>query len=250
MFMAIEEALESIGLSRQEALVYISTLKLGMAKVSRIAQKAGLKRESVYYILKLLQEKGFVSEVIKSGVKYYSAVTPERILGIIEEEKQQKTEAIKEILPDIEALQKVAFIRPQIEIYEGVQGYKSIIAKLLENENKEICAYVPEVILHFLPTFSSQFRRRRREKKIHMRVISEKTRMIEELQKKDREELRQIRFNDKIIKNIKAAYYILSDAVIIIRATEKEQLGIYIKEESTAKLQKNIFEQIWKESSR
>ncbi|MDP1694769.1 MAG: helix-turn-helix domain-containing protein [Candidatus Woesearchaeota archaeon] len=248
--MAIEEALENIGLSRQEAFVYISTLKLGMTKASRIAQKAGLKREAVYYILKQLQEKGFVSEVIKSGVKYYSAVPPQRILGIIEEEKQQKTEAIKEILPDIEALQKIAFIRPQIEIYEGVKGYKTIIAKLVEKKSQEICSYVPEAILHFLPTFSLQFRRKRKEKKIHMRVISEKTNMIKELQKKDKEELREIRFNDKIIKNIKAAYYILPDAVIIIRATEKEQLGIYIREESTAKLQKNIFEQIWKESLR
>jgi len=43
-----------------------------------------------------------------------------------------------------------------------------------------------------------------------------------------------------------SAYYILQDAILILKANEKEQLGIYIKEESTAKIQKRIFESMWK----
>ena len=246
--MTLESALESIGLSRQEAIVYLSALKLGVAKASQIAQKAGITREAVYYILKLLQKKGFVSEAIKSGVKYYSAVSPKRILEIIEEEKQQKTETIQEVLHEFESLQKVALTRPQIEVYEGPEGFKTIVAKLVEKENQEICSYVPEKTLHFLPTFHLQFRRRRRERNVRMRVITEKTSLMEEIKKKDKEELRETRFNDKIIKKIEAAYFILPDAIVMIRATEKEQIGVYIKEENTAKLQKNIFEQVWKAS--
>ena len=64
--MDIEFNLEKVGLSKQEAKVYISSLKLGVAKASDIAQKANVKREASYYILRMLQEKGFVSEVIKS----------------------------------------------------------------------------------------------------------------------------------------------------------------------------------------
>lgn len=248
--MTIESSLESIGLNRQEAIVYLSALKLGVAKASQIAQKAGIAREAVYYVLKLLQEKGFISEVIKSGVKHYSAVPPQRILGIIEEEKQQKTEAIQGVLPELEALQKVALVRPQIEVYEGVEGFKTIVAKLVEKEHQEICSYVPEKTLHFLPTFHLQFRRKRKGKNIRVRVITEKTKFMEEIKKKDKEELRETRFNDKLLKNIESAYFILPEAIVMIRATEKEQLGIYVKEEGTAKLQKNIFEQVWKESSR
>ena len=55
--MELEASLEKIGLSRNEATVYVNTLKLGTAKASDIAQKSKVKREASYYILKLLMEK-------------------------------------------------------------------------------------------------------------------------------------------------------------------------------------------------
>lgn len=242
--MDMEFNLQKVGLSKQEAKVYLSALKLGVAKASDIAQKADVKREASYYILKMLEEKGFVSEVIKSGVKYYNAIWPKRILEIIEEEKQEKTSTIKEILPELETLQKTALTHPKIEVYEGIEGFKTIVSKLVEKHKHEIYAYVPEKILHFLPTFHLQFRRRRKENRVKIRVITEKTPFMQELKIKDKEEFRETRFNN-IMKNIISACFMLQDAIIIIKANEKEQMGVYIKEENTAQLQRHIFEQIW-----
>lgn len=244
--MNIESSLERIGLSRQESAVYISTLKLGVAKVSEIARKANVKREAAYYTLKLLHEKGYISEVIKSGVKYYNAIQPRKIIEIIEEDKREKTETIKEALPELESLQKIALTRPQVEVYEGVEGFKTIASRLVEKENNEVCCYVTEKILHFLPTFHLQFRRKRKERKVSMRLITERTKYMQEIKMKDKEELRETRFNNKIMKSIDAAFFILDEALVIIRANEKEQVGVYIKEASAAKLQKMIFEELWK----
>lgn len=245
MIMEIESSLDKLGLSKQEAIVYLNTLKLGIAKASEIAQKAGIKREASYYTLKMLEEKGFISEVIKSGVKYYNAAQPKRILEIIEEEKQQKVEIIREIIPELESLQKIALAKPRIEFYEGSGGLKTVASIIVQKGNQTIYGYVPEKILQVIPYFHPQFRIRRKEKNVFLKVISEKTPVIKELKKKDKEELREIRFNDEIIKGIDSAYYILPDAVIILKANEKEQLGVYIKEEGVAKLHKKIFEKIW-----
>jgi sugar-specific transcriptional regulator TrmB len=247
--MDTEAKLEKIGLSRQEAGVYLSALKLGMAKASEIAQKAEIKREASYYVLKMLQEKGFVSEAIKSGVKYYSAVEPKRILQIIEEEKQRKTTLIKEAIPELESFQKIAITHPKIEFFEGFEGLKTAASKLLERENQEIYCYIDERILKFIPYFHPQFRRRRKEKKVRLKVITRKTDFtIKDLKDKDNEELRETRFNDKLIRDLDSSYYILSDAIIILKANEKEQIGIYIKENTTARLQRRIFEEMWKKS--
>lgn len=248
--MDTESYLERIGLSKQESKVFVSTLKLGIAKVSEIAQKAGIKREAAYYILKLLGEKGFISEVIKSGVKHYSAIKPKRILEIIEEEKKQKTEAILEIIPELESLQKIAIEKPKVEVYEGLGGLKTAVSVLVQKENQTILGYVPEKILHVLPKiFHMQFRRKRKERNIFIRVITEKTKLMEEwIKKKDKEELRKTRFNDKIIKGSDIGFYILTDSILILKANEKEQLGIHIKEPNIAKLQRNIFEELWKVS--
>src|SRR3989304_2481258 len=99
--MVLEGSLEELGLSKQEAHIYISALKLGVSKASQIAQKSGIKRGGGYYILKLLKEKGYISEVIKSGVQYYSAISPERILDIIEEERNRKKEIINGVVSEL-----------------------------------------------------------------------------------------------------------------------------------------------------
>ncbi len=245
--MEIEATFEKIGLNKQEARVYLSALKLGTAKASEIAQKSGIKREASYYILKLLQEKGFASEIIKSGVKYYSAAEPKRILEIIEEEKQRKSEAVKGIIPELESLKKIAITRPKIELFEGFEGLKTAASRLLEKENQEIYCYIDERILKFIPYFHPQFRRKRKEKKVWLKVITRKNDFTyHDLKSKDKEELRETRFNDELIKDLDASYYILQDSIVILKANEKEQIGIYIKEESTAKLQRKIFEEVWK----
>ncbi len=238
--------LERVGLSRQEALVYLSALKLGVAKASEIAQKSGIKREASYYVLKLLEERGFVNETIKSGVKYYGAVKPKRIIDIIEEEKQHKTETIKEILPELESLGTVSFDRPKIEFYEGVEGFKTAVSKVLDAKNKTVYAYVPEKPVRLFPTFHPQFRRRRRENNVFLKVIGEKSEFMEELRKTGRKELRRVRYNDSLIKNSDALLYILPDSILFLRLNEKEQFGIYIKDDGIANLQKKIFNTIWK----
>ncbi len=248
--MPLESGLEKLGMSRKEALVYLSALKLGLAKASEIAKKSKVGREAVYYLLKLLQQKGFVSEVVKSGVKYYSAIQPKTILELVEEEKRQKVETIQEILPELEALQKMAISKPKIEVYEGADGFKSVVSKLVERENQKIYGYLPEEALHFLPTFHLQFRRRRKERNVRIRIITEKTPFMKKIKEADKEELRETRFNNKVMKNVTSAYFILSDAIILVKANEKEQLGVYVKEENTALLQKQVFDQIWKLSER
>src|SRR3989338_9351552 len=199
--MTLEDGLEKLGLNRKEALIYLSALKLGLAKASEIAKKASVGREAAYYLLKLLQERGFVSEIIKSWVKYYSAVQPRTILDYIEEDKRKKAEAIQEILPELESLQKIALTKPKIEVYEGVDGFKTIVSKLVEKENKQICAYVPEKILHFLPAFHLQFRRRRKERNVRMKMITEKNQFMRKIKENDKEEFRETRFNNAIMKS-------------------------------------------------
>lgn len=242
----MQEELQQIGLTKQEAKVYLNTLKLGLAKASKIAQKSQVKREGSYYILKTLQEKGFVSEIIKSGVKYYNAIPPKRILEIIKEEKQKEEETIKNLLPELEALQKVAISQPKVEFYEGEQGFKTAISKVTEKPNQLIYAYVPKKLLDVIPYFNYQFRLKRKEKNIKLHVISEDKKEIRELQKEDKKELRVMKVNDAIMKDRESAMYIMEDALLIMRGNSKEQIGIYLKEPETAKIQKAIFEQVWK----
>ncbi|MCD6434528.1 MAG: hypothetical protein J7L14_02870 [Candidatus Diapherotrites archaeon] len=241
----MHEALESIGLKPQEARIYLTLLKLGTAKAGTVAQKAKIKREAAYYTLNLLVEKGFASEVIKSGVKYYSALPPAEILDMIEEESRRKKEIIRSVIPKLKKLEKTAVSPPRVCLYEGEEGFKSVAYLLLEERNKVIYAYVPEKILHYLPGFHKMFRIKRRRRNILLRVITEKTKLMEEIKRKDLKELRKTKFCN-IVRGLDTAFYILPKGIAVLKASEEEKLGLYIEDATLAKLHKRIFLELWK----
>jgi sugar-specific transcriptional regulator TrmB len=244
--MEILETLVEMGLSKQEAIVYLNTLKLGLSKASEIAQKSKIQRGASYYILKLLKEKGFVSEVIKSGIKYYSAASPNRIQELLDDERERKKELLTGISNELEELRQTSIDKPNIEVYEGEEGFKTITLKLLEKPNVNWRCYLSSKILDYKPYFHLGFRRRRKEKNISIRTITEDTHQLREIKEKDKEELRETRFMDKLfIGSDVMLYYILDDAIVIVKANEKEQIGIYIKEPELAKMQSNIFDCLW-----
>jgi sugar-specific transcriptional regulator TrmB len=243
----MEEQLEKIGLSRQEATMYLNTLKLGIAKASEIARKANMKREAAYYTLKLLREKGFISEVIKSGVKHYSAASPKKILETIEEEKQEKENRIREIMPELEKLQKTALKTPKVEFYEGIEGFKTVANDTIKESIKEYYAILAEKTLHFLPHFHLQYRRRRKEKNIRVKVLTEKTDVTKKMKRKDKEELRETRFSNKI-KGFNTSLFIYGNKIAYIMATENEQIGVIIENRDIAQFQEKIFNDMWKQA--
>ncbi len=73
-----EEILRDLGLTEKEIKVYLTSLSLGQSTVNAIAKKSQLNRVTCYDILKYLKEKGLVSYVIKSGVKYFEAAEPQK----------------------------------------------------------------------------------------------------------------------------------------------------------------------------
>ena len=106
-----EEVLRDLGLSDKETQVYLTLLSFGQSAVNAIARKAKLNRVTTYDILKYLQEKGLVSYVVKSGVKYFEAAEPQKLLGDL----QEKEDKVKSILPELEMLKQSLKEKPSIE---------------------------------------------------------------------------------------------------------------------------------------
>lgn len=241
----IPEALLEAGLTGSEVLVYMHTLSLGSAKASEIAQKAKVQRGSAYYSLKLLKEKGFVGEVVKSGVRYYSAAPPQRILESIEDEAARKKRAVESIIPQVQGLMRTAIVPPRVEVFEGPEGFKTVMARLLEREGESIRCMMSSSILEYLPQFHVQFRRRRTEKNIRIRTITQRTKSLEKIKESDRKELRDTRFLDDIFLDSNVLQYILDDSIIFIKATQSDQIAVWIEEKTFASLHQNAFDSLW-----
>ncbi len=145
--------LKKIGLLDNEIVVYLALLRLGPESVTILHKETGLHRTHIYDLLEKLKEKGLISEYIQSGVKYFKAMPPKRLLAYLDEQKA----TVETILPELEALSKLKKDDTVVELYKGKEGLKSVLLDVLHT-NKDYCVMGSikqfETILEFaLPQF-------------------------------------------------------------------------------------------------
>lgn len=127
--MEQKKALLEIGLTEQEAETYLALLKLGGSTATVLAKEIGIKRTTVYPVLKSLAEKGCVFVYFRKSKRYYYAQKPEKLVNLLE----KKVEFFNSVLPLFESLDKkqaqaigLRFIETKKELE---QFYENILAE-------------------------------------------------------------------------------------------------------------------------
>ncbi len=236
------EDLKKYGLSEKEARLYIALLKLGPSTVNNIAEEADIVRTTTYEILKKLREEGIVASMTLNNILNFEAADPEKLAQILDERKKYVTN----ILSNLKNLRTKELDRPRSEIFEGKNGVKTVFQILLEKK-KPLYAYSNNTaMVNLVPYFSRYFISERAKNNIPIKIISEPSKMTDELLvKKDRKEFRETRTMEGF-KNIKLNQYMNEDLVAILGTRAEEPIGIVIYHKEFAKEQRIIFEKLWK----
>ena len=99
-----EDILQKIGLTNNESKIYLALLNRRNCLVSQLVAETKLNRTHIYDRLEKLIDKGLVSYIIMSEKKYFNAVSPNKLLQMIEEEEKEILKRKKEflsILPNV-----------------------------------------------------------------------------------------------------------------------------------------------------
>ena len=113
--MNIEQVLETIGLNEKEAKVYLASLKMGEDSAYNLAQRSGLKRSTVYFILEKLKKHGLVAIKKTPKVTFYSVISPTKLLLKIEKQK----DTLEKILPELDRFYHEQPHKPNVQVFEG-----------------------------------------------------------------------------------------------------------------------------------
>ncbi len=133
-----------------------------------------------------------MSYVIKSGVKYFEAVNPEKLIDTLHEREEQ----IKTILPELKRMQDNIIDKPKIEIYEGKEGIKTMHKEIIRGKQKEVLIY-GNTSKHneVMRWYFRRYIKERVKNRINARVVTERSDIsIRNIKLRDEEELRQTRF--------------------------------------------------------
>ncbi len=246
----MQEILEKIGLSKNEAKIYLVLLDLGVTSSKNIIEKTNLHRQVVYDSLDLLIKKGLVSFVIKANRKYFKASDPKTFFEYFnnkEKEINKKKQEFKEILPKLITKRNSSKETQETTIFQGNKGIKSLLDDMLNRKNEILTIGASDVkaeaFQYHLKFNLPLFHKIREKKKFPLRILlSEdmKTR-VKELNKLKQTKAKTLprEFTSNSSTNI------YGDKVSIIM-WGSQPFGILIKSKEIAIAQKKHFELLWK----
>ena len=229
-----KEILKQAGLNMQEIEVYLALVKHGSIAVSKISQITALHRSNLYDTLEKLQNKGLVSHIIKSNIKYYQATKPSRLISYFEE----RLENVKSIIPELEGLSKLPKEETIVELFRGKEGIKSIFKDIIDSgDNYCVCGAAEKFELLF-PIYSKQFFRQINEKKIKEKIIFNEGTKIEIETAKG-----EYKFMSKDYV-VPSSFNVYGDKVALF-IWSQPMFAILIKSPEIAETYKKYFEFLW-----
>ena len=231
----IISALEDIGLSEKEAIIYSSLVKFGDLPVNNLVKLTKINRVTVYPVVQSLEKKGFISKFIINKKTYFKAIEPKQIIGLL----KQKENKIKSIIPSMEEKRSIGG-DTSVEIFKGEKAMSSFLEKLYSGNEKEFWAYGNgDEIKKKMINLSQNTRNIRIAKKIKLNtIINHFYRAYTE--PKEYRQLTKVRVNTELSKfNI---YVVFSKKVVGIHELTKEFTGIIIQNEEIAKYHKAIYD--------
>jgi len=227
-----EEVLRELNFSEKEINVYLAL------SVNQISKKSNLNRVTTYDVLEYLLEKGRVNYFIKSGVKYFEAVDPSKLL----DELKEKQEKLQQILPKLESIKQTLKEKPRIEQYEGIEGLKSIMNDILK-EKKESWFLSDVDLIESLEFYFPHFIKEKRRQKIFSKVISSPSAYMKEYKRKSPKKFVRVKFIDIPLKVTKIIY---GNKVAVLTFEEKNSIGIIIENKEIADAEREQFKLLWK----
>lgn len=126
------QALQDYDLTKNEAVIYVSLLQLGLSNVGPIAKHARLHRQMVYEALHALQAKGLASQVLKNNRQHFQAKSPDMIMKRLEEKQSQA-----QVLVDgLFALQVSQTDKIEVATLYGQRGFFDNLKDVVESAKR------------------------------------------------------------------------------------------------------------------
>ena len=241
-----EKILEKAGLTKNEAIVYTSLLKIGSATAGSVVKESGIHRSRVYESLEMLSQKGLVGFFIKDFKKHFQAAKPSVFLDFLEERKKMIDEnksEIEKILPDLKDMENMKKEEIEGAVFKGREGLKAIHSDMLKQGKEVWVLGAKGLIFTELKYFITGFERERVKKGIKWKSIFDKEENFDRIKKPLFEKRRMPdEFGSSGVVNI------YGDRVAIVLWKEKYPTSFRIVNKEIADAFRKWFTFIWENS--
>jgi sugar-specific transcriptional regulator TrmB len=246
--------LKPFGLTEEESKIYLNLLKNNSSTALSISRNINMGRTKVYRILDKLIEKQLVAQQFDGVGFKFKANHPSKLEFILDK-KETELSSLRKSLPEtlstLESHINIDHPESQVLYYRGQEGLSQVNWNLLKADG-EFLSYEVENANAYLPfTEAEKLRKELINKKIIVRTLTNKAK-IDKFTQIDQEvdKLWQAHFISPKTLTIRADIFIYNDIFTICHYLENNDIFcLEIKNEYLVKMQKEIFENLWSQST-
>lgn len=235
-------ALKGVGLSKNEAAVYLANLELGPCSIWDLSKKSGIKRPTCYVILDDLILRGYASSTNDGKRTIYSVVSPKQLLRTAE----RRYESLQASITQLDALASKSPSKPIVRHYEGIQGViEAYNLSLDQPKGGEILIYGTAEFKVSYGDFIPKYIENRTKKNLSVRAILPENAYNREILDTDEKYLRQTRFFPVDKFGQQTEINIFLDTIVYIAHSETEPFATVIENATLAQEEKQRFNLLW-----
>lgn len=234
--------LEELGLSPNEAKVYLAAVALGPTTAGLIARNADIKRTTVYAVMESLMQKGLMAIKLRGFKKQYYAEKPEKLESILELRRAK----FKKYLPDLNSLYKIEDGAGIIGYHEGKDAIKNLYWDLLETLKPGDDYYVISLGKSSFDTFKdwfSDYVAARAKLNVHVKVLYPDipwAREHKRLETAHKIKVKWLPPGAKFVSNLT-----ITPTRAFIHNFDDPMIGIVIENKNTIQVFQQMFEVMW-----
>jgi len=239
------EALEGLGLTRNEARVYVTLLEVGKSHIGQISEKTRMHRRTIYDCLERLIDRGLVSFVLEGKTRFFIAVNPSKLKDMAEEKEAK----IEQILPKLLSIAKKSKEKTEVNVYSGKEGLKNVMEDLIKSKPKMWLSLTSAAkARQAFPIYLDQFHEKRVKEKIFLKIVFAKNEGIMKRAKElKKTKLTEVKFtNFEYVMPI--SIWIYNDKISFL--LWDSETGIIIRNKETSDSFRHYFELIWRISKK
>lgn len=239
--------LKSLNSTPNEIKLYIAGFKTGPSTVPEIAKSARVKRSTAYLLIKDMVDRGLFIEDHKNYDNKLYPINPDQLLKKLSGKqralRRQEIE-FEENLPILRSAYQSSEIHPKVRMFQGNSGLVSIWQDILSTKS-DIMLWTNQQTENqfFNEQNHNKFIEERVSKKIKIKVLAVDNIQSRELQKTDKDKLRETKIlpTDTIF-SVETYLY---DNKVAMLDYNKDVIGIITESKPFFEFHKSIFENTW-----
>ncbi len=231
----------SLGLTKQEAAVYLAALELGEASVQELARKAGIKRTSIYNFIDRLKDRQIIFETKKKQRSIFSAAHPHQLLEL----GKMRLSELENAMPQLLAINNRSSRKPRVTFHENIEGIKEVYNDMLNQKQMIVCWSDQK---HMWPTLGKEycehFPPERARRGIPLKMIATDTPENRGYAKKDKELARETKFITSD-SDLRTEINIYGNKVILASFRSSPPFAVLIEDRDVAETLRVTWKELW-----